>query len=262
MNESNWWKELFDQKYLDTYLADFTPERTSQEVDFVIKAARLKRTDRILDLACGHGRHSIELARRGFNHIVGLDYSEPFIARARKDAKQTGVNVEFLKGDMRSLSFSEDFDVVLHLFTGFGFFDDAENQQTLNEIRKSLKSGGRYLIDVISGEAVFRRFNEQGEKEKGSNLLKIQRRVKLGGKMVEEVEWFNPKKQLIHTHREWEENGQKKEYDYYLRVYTIGQYKKMFTKAGLKFKDLWGDFKGNPHNHEGNYRTIILAQKK
>lgn len=261
MNETEWWKTIFDQKYLDTYLADLTPERTSQEVDFVIKAAQLKLGDRILDVACGHGRHSIELARRGFNHIIGVDYSEPFIKKAVEDAKQAGVNVEFQTGDMRNLPFRDEFDVVLHLFTAFGYFDNKGNQQTLHEINDSLKSDGRYLIDVISGEAVIRRFQEQGEREVGSYLLKIPRRAELGGRAVNEVEWFDPKKQLIHTYREWMEDGQKKEYDYYLRVYTVPQYKEMLTRAGLEFQDLWGDFKGNPHNYEGNFRTIILAQK-
>lgn len=63
MTQSDWWKTGFDQRYLDTYLADFTPERTAEEVDFVIKAAKLTPQDKILDLACGHGRHSIELAK-------------------------------------------------------------------------------------------------------------------------------------------------------------------------------------------------------
>lgn len=261
VTETDWWKTLFDQKYLDTYLADFTPERTTQEVDFVVNAARLKPSDRILDLACGHGRHTIELAKRGFSNIIGVDYSEPFIAKAKEDAKKAGVNVEFRTGDMRNLPFNEEFDVVLHLFTAFGYFDNEGNQQTLGEISKAMKPGGRYLIDVISGEAVKRRFQEQGEKEEDSNLLKIPRRAEMGGKMVDEVEWYDPEKQLIHTHREWEEDGQKKEYDYYLRVYTIPQYKEMLSKVELEFKELWGDFKGNPHDTNGNFRTIIFAQK-
>lgn len=261
MTETDWWKTLFGQTYLDTYLSDFTPERTSQEVDFVVKATRLKPEDRILDLACGHGRHSIELARRGFNHVVGVDYSEPFIAKAKDDAQKAGLDVEFQTGDMKNLPFEDQFDVVLHLFTAFGYFENEGNKQTLHEISEALKPGGRYLIDVISGEAVRRRFQEQGEREENSNLLKIPRRAEMGGKMVDEIEWFDPEKQLIHTHREWEESGQKKEYDYYLRVYTIPQYKKMLSKAGLEFKELWGDFKGSPHDTDGNFRTIILAKK-
>jgi hypothetical protein len=109
-------------------------------------------------------------------------------------------------------------------------------------------------------EATQKRFQLKGEGD-GSGSLKISRKVEMGGKMVDEVDVYDPIEQLIHTHREWSEDGQEKEYDYFLRVYTIEQYKQMFAKAGLKFVDLWGDFQANPHNTNGNLRTIILAQK-
>ncbi len=260
MSQQDWWKTLFDQKYLDTYLSDLTPERTTNEVNFVVRAANLKPADKILDLACGHGRHSIELAKRGFN-VVGLDYSEPFIEKANADAKQAGVKVEFMHGDMKNLPFNESFDAVLMLFTAFGYFDDENNQRTLAEISKSLKHDGRFLIDVISGEAVINRFKKEGQKEEDTNLLKIPRTYEVGGLKVDEVEWYDPDEQQIHNHREWvDEHGDKKEYDYYLRVYTIPQYKEMLSKVGLAFKEVWGDFEGNPHDQD-NFRTIILAEK-
>lgn len=236
MNEADWWKTLFDQKYLDTYLQDLGPERTTKEVDFVIKAAELKPEDRILDLACGHGRHAIELAERGFGNIVGLDYSEPFIKKAKIDAEQAGV---------------------------FGYFDDENNQRVLHEISKVLKPRGKFLIDVISGDAVIRRYNKEGKKEDDSNLLVIPRKVEMGSvSVVDETEWFDPDKQLIHTHREWtDHHGEKHGYDYYLRVYTLDQYKEILPKAGFYIKQVWGDWDGNPPN-ESNYRTIILAEKR
>lgn len=260
MTQADWWKTLFDQKYLDTYLSDLTSERTVKEVDFVVQATSLQPSDKILDLACGHGRHSIELAKRGFN-VTGLDYSEPFIEKAKSDTRQAGVNVEFLRGDMKNLPFNENLDVVLMLFTSLGYFNDEHNQKTLREIGKSLKPNGRFLIDVISGEAVISRFNKEGQKEEGSNRLKIPRTYEVGGLTVDEVEWFDPDEHQIHNHREWvDKSGQKKEYDYYLRVYTVPQYKEMLSKAGLQFREVWGDFQGNSHNQD-NFRTIILAEK-
>lgn len=261
MSQADWWKTLFDQKYLDTYLVDFTPERTSKEVDFVVKAAKLTSQDIILDLACGHGRHSIEFSKRGFT-VVGLDYSKPFIEKAKADAKKAQVNVEFVQGDMKQLHYREEFDVVLMLFTAFGYFDNETNQKVLEEINRSLKPRGRFLIDVISGEAVIKRFNKEGIKEEGTNLLKIPRTAEMGGRTVDEVEWYDPEKQLIHNHREWiNDKGEKKEYDYYLRVYTIPQYRDMLSKTGFDFEELWGDFQGNPHDSGNNFRTIILAEK-
>ena len=259
-DQKYWWETLFGQNYLDIYLSDFTPERTSQEVDFIIKTAKLTPQDRILDLACGHGRHSIELAKRGFS-VVGLDYSAAFIQKAKADAKKAGVEVDFILGDMKELSFNKDFDVVLLLFTSFGFFSNKENKEVFNQINKSLKPNGRFLIDVISGEAVKKRFNKEGQKEDGSDLLKIARTTQMSGLTVDEIELYDPQEQLVHNYREWLEDGVKKEFEYYLRVYTIPQYKDMLGKAGLEFQGLWGDFSGNSHDTNDNFRTIILAQK-
>ncbi len=259
MDQADWWKTLFDQKYLETYLGDLTPERTNQEVDFVVKAAQLKPDDKILDLACGHGRHTIELAKRGFKNIVGLDYSAPFINKAKADAKKTGVEVEFVQGDMKDLPFNGEFDVVLTIFTTFGYFDDAGNQKTLEQISKALKPGGRFLIDVISAEAKDRRSRHRG-KEVELGVFFYEETVDLNGRKVLDQDWYDSNTQLTHTHREWEEEGQKREYDFYLKVYTIPQYKEMIKKAGMEFKKLWGDFQGNPQGPD-NHRTIILAEK-
>lgn len=101
------------------------------------------------------------MAKRGFT-VVGRDYSELLIEKAKGEARKAGVSVEFARGDMRQLPFKEEFDVVLMLFTAFGYFDDETNQKVLREINKALKPEGRFLIDAISGEAVMKRFSKDG----------------------------------------------------------------------------------------------------
>lgn len=262
MSETDWWQTMFDQKYLDTYLGNLTPERTKEETDFIIKAAQLKPSDDILDLACGHGRHSIELAERGFAHITGLDYSEVFINKAIEDAKQANVGVRFLRGDMKELPFDGEFDVSLLLFTAFGYFDDETNKSVLGQINKSLKSDGRFYIDVVSGEAVNRRFENEGVPDPETGLPKIARQVEMSGHLTDETEWFDKDKQIIHSHREWRDGGEKKEYDYYLHVYTMPQYEQMLEEAGFVIDGTWGDTQGNPFDsNDASSRTIILAKK-
>lgn len=261
MSEKDWWKTVFDQRYLDTYLADFTPERTRQEVDFIAKAAQLQPADAILDLACGHGRHAIELAKRGFSHVTGLDYSEPFIKKAKADAEQAKASVRFLRGDMKELPFKREFDTVLLLFTAFGYFDDASNKAVLRQIQKALKPNGRFLIDVVSGEIVQERFGREGVRDESNGQLSIPRQAEMGGTVIDEIEWFDEQNQIVHTHRAWEDNGEKKEYDYWLHVYTMPQYQKMLEEAGFNILQVWGDHKGAPHRSAGTSRTIILAKK-
>ena len=262
MNEKDWWQKMFDQKYLDTYLGNLTPERTKEETDFVIKAAQLMPSDEILDLACGHGRHSIELAERGFTHVTGLDYSEVFINKAVEDASQAGVNVRFLRGDMKELPFDGEFDVVLLMFTAFGYFDDETNKSVLGQINKSLKPGGRFYIDVVSGEAVIRRFEREGVPDQETGLPRIARQVEMSGHLTDETEWFDKDKQVIHSHREWTDDSENKEYDYYLHVYTMPQYEQMLAEAGFVIDGTWGDTQGNPFDSDdASHRTIILARK-
>ncbi len=77
-SKKQWWENVFDEKYLDTYVDIVTPEFTAQQISFLLERLRLKEGAKILDLACGHGRHSIELARRGYK-VTGLDFSKHFI---------------------------------------------------------------------------------------------------------------------------------------------------------------------------------------
>src|SRR6516164_5720942 len=99
---SDWWRTLFNSLYLETDGDVIENDRnTSEEVDLLIRTVGLERNDRILDLCCGQGRHSLELAWRGFPHVTGLDRSRYLIRLARKRAKQRGLQVSFHEGDAR-----------------------------------------------------------------------------------------------------------------------------------------------------------------
>src|ERR1700676_4309869 len=86
MEEHNWWQVLFTEHYLETDYADITAERPAQEGDFLVAVLPITITYTILDLACGYGRHAVELARRGYT-VTGFDYSRPFITKAKREAE-------------------------------------------------------------------------------------------------------------------------------------------------------------------------------
>lgn len=259
MEQTDWWRTFFDQKYLELYEKDLN-ERTKAEVDFIIQAVSLTPHTRILDLACGYGRHSIELTKRGFGQVTGLDYSRIFIEKAKRDASNVGVNIEFAEGDMRHISYESEFDVVLMLFTSFGYFSHQENKDVLKQVNKALKPNGKFLLDVVNAERVFDRFKREGQKQGDSNIYKIERLHKMSEVEVVETQILDMSEQLEHTHREWMADGIKKSDDFFLRHYTADQLKQMLAEAGLEFKQLWGDYQGNPQN-ETNWRTIILSEK-
>src|SRR5919199_5263013 len=126
---AEWWQTWFGPAYLAVYDA-YLAERTPAEVDGLEAVAGLRPPMRILDLGCGQGRHSIELARRGYE-VTGLDQSPVLLAEAKHRAAEAGVNVRWILADMRDAP-KEDFDLCVNLFTSFGYFaEDADNQRVL-----------------------------------------------------------------------------------------------------------------------------------
>ncbi|HKO37830.1 MAG TPA: class I SAM-dependent methyltransferase [Solirubrobacterales bacterium] len=124
-------------------------ERTESEIRRALTMLRPQGGERILDLACGTGRHSLELVRQGFS-VVGVEISPELVAIAKKDADEQGLEATFLEGDLRKLDFEDEFDVVLNLNDGaVGYFEtDEENHRTFEVISRALKQGGQNLIQV------------------------------------------------------------------------------------------------------------------
>ncbi|MGE5282428.1 MAG: SAM-dependent methyltransferase [Chloroflexota bacterium] len=125
-------------------------EQTGGEIDRAIAILRPEEGARVLDLACGTGRHSIELARRGFS-VVGVDIAPDLLEVANRDAGEAGLdNVSFLAADLRGLAFDEEFDVVLNLNDGaIGYFEtEEENHRTFEVIAAALAPGGGNLLQL------------------------------------------------------------------------------------------------------------------
>lgn len=124
-------------------------ERTGQEIKRALTMLRPQGGERVLDLACGTGRHSLELVRQGFS-VVGVEIGQELVEIARKDAAEQGLEAEFIQADLRELEFENEFDIVLNLNDGaVGYFEtDEENHRTFEVISRALKPGGQNLIQV------------------------------------------------------------------------------------------------------------------
>jgi len=149
--QPDWWRRIFNSLYLKTdadVVEDLRITRT--ELDAFSRILNLKPEDKILDLCCGQGRHSLELARQGFQNVEGLDRSHYLIQKAKRE----GLNVKFREGDARKLPFMPDtFDVVMILGNSFGYFETIQDDlRVLNEVFRVLKPWGRILLDVADGE--------------------------------------------------------------------------------------------------------------
>ena len=152
--KAEWWQKLFNANYLRTD-GDVVDDETitKNEIDLFISILTPSNESAFLDLCCGQGRHSLELARRGFTNIIGLDRSHYLITRARKLNKREGGNITFKEGDARKLPFSTDtFDYVILLGNSFGYFESLNDDlKVLNETMRVLNPLGTLLIDITDG---------------------------------------------------------------------------------------------------------------
>jgi 2-polyprenyl-3-methyl-5-hydroxy-6-metoxy-1,4-benzoquinol methylase len=154
MSESRPAKALFDleavfevEDYMYVYRDDLTDARLEAEVASLAKALELDTPMKILDLACGFGRHANRLAALG--HLVtGVDFMRGFLQIACQKAAEMGVQVDYRQADMCQVSFWGEFDRVLLLFTSFGYFEDEENVQVMENMARALKLGGLLGFDI------------------------------------------------------------------------------------------------------------------
>lgn len=156
-----WWRSLFNALYLKTD-GDVTEndDATRAEIDTLLDVAGFSTEDRVLDLCCGQGRHCLELARRGYGNVTGVDRSRYLIRLARRRAKSQGLHVQFKEGDARRFSLKQDsFDDVLLLGNSFGYFEQEEDDlAVLTAVRRVLRSSGRLVLDITDGEWMRRNY--------------------------------------------------------------------------------------------------------
>jgi len=243
----SWWKTYFGELYLRLFTAMAAPERTAQEVAGVLALLELRPGARILDLACGQGRHAVVLARLGYR-VAGLDRSAVLLSRAQETARSVGSEVAWFLGDMRSLPFGQEFDACLSLFTSFGYFEDeAENEDVLHQVARTLRPGGQLLLDLTNRDTHVRHLCPTSWQRRGAAIV------------LEETR-FDPATCRSTTTFTWLEGGQAESITHSVRYYTAPEIKAMLRRADLEPKALYGDMDGSAFA-AGSKRMIVVARK-
>lgn len=210
---TEWWQAFFDGPWQERQLRGYPAEKTSREVDFILEALRPEDGARILDIPCGEGRHSIELASRGYR-LVGVDFKEDTIAVARDRARQRKLDVAFRVADMRDFDDTTRFDCAFCFGGSFGYFDEEGNRRFLDRVASCLRPGGAVLIDTHVMESLLPRFRErdwgwQGEGEHRVRVLQERRfdletgRIEATWTTVAEGKVFSEKTSIrVYSYRE------------------------------------------------------------
>ena len=169
----DWWKGFFNHIYLTTDARSVcNQELTYREVDLLEKFLGLGKNDRILDLFGGQGRHCIELARRGYQNLTVLDYSDYLVNLGRRSAKKARININFYQGDARSTALAgSDYSVIIIMANSFGYFSsERENLSVLREIKRLLKTEGKLLLDLTNATYATNKLRPNSWHKIGNNI--------------------------------------------------------------------------------------------
>ena len=225
--KADWWRHLFNANYLRTD-GDVVEDTniTKKEVDIFLSAIDVTNESGILDLCCGHGRHALEIAKRGYTNVVGFDRSHYLINRARKLNKTNGFNIIFKEGDARKLPFQNDnFDAVIIAGNSFGYFDSTKDDlRILNEVIRVLKPGGKLLIDITDGEYMRENFQPRSWEWIDKNYFVCRERS-----LSENDERLVSREVITHVSK-----GVIADQFYAERLYTNEGLKKLLTGAGFE----------------------------
>lgn len=240
-----WYKEWFGEEYLELYSHRDSHE-AEEHVDLVARALGDRPPRAVLDLACGAGRHTAALRRRGYR-ALGVDLSLTLLAHMR------GQHLPMVAGDMRRLPFADgSFDWVLNFFTSFGYFEqERENFRVLEEIVRVLAPGGRFLIDLLNPDHAVAHLRPR----------EVQEPEVAGGRRVEIERWFDAASQRINKRiRVHAPAGPPRTYLESVRAYRREEVVIGLRWAGLEVDRLFGNFHGDPHDRDSE-RLILVGHR-
>lgn len=250
MTDSKDWFEQDD--FWEAFeLIMFPPERFEaaiQQVSNISDMLDLQPGTEILDLCCGPGRHSVELARNGMK-VTGVDRTSAYLDKARHRAEAEGVSVEFVQSDMREFVRPEAFDIAINLFTSLGYFDDPEDDlKVLKNVHRSLRKGGRLVIDTIGKENLARIFRERDwHREDDGTIMLEERKASPDWSRMNNV-WT-----LI-------KDGNQREFRFSHRIFSAVELSDLCRQAGFSHTRAYGSLACAPYNHTAA-RLVVIATK-
>jgi SAM-dependent methyltransferase len=249
----DWWKSAFSHTYADVFHRLF-PEPTEQEIAYIATSFSVRTHTRVLDLACGEGRHAIPLARLGYE-VTGVDISEDFLERAREKSRGISPPPTFLLQDIRTIHLHERFNLVLLIGNSFGYGTDADQQQILHVVAAHLDVEGSFLLSLPNGEKSMAGFEKAGT---------LSRTYELEGDPVEVREDYqfdaaSSVKRSVWSI--WKAGVRVYEHEARVRYYVQKEVVSMLESAGFFVDQISGNFDGVPFTAQCS-RMVIQATKK
>lgn len=244
MEKKEWFDEWFDTNYYHILYKNRNYTEAGIFLDNVIKHLSIESNSKILDLACGKGRHSIYLNKKGFD-VTGVDLSEQSIVSAKSNENE---KLNFHIHDMRNVFKSNSFDYIFNLFTSFGYFDTIEeNLSVIASTMQSLKPGGKLLIDFLNPYVVINNLVSEEKKEIDNIHFNITRVFTEDNYIVKNIN--------INDHG--------RHFDYMEKVKAIRRtdFLNYFERNNISIVDIFGDYQLSPYIKEESDRLIFIVKK-
>ncbi len=243
-----WYKDWFNSKYYHTLYGKRNDEEAEAMLLNLLNILNLKPKQKVLDLACGKGRHSKFLASKGLN-VWGIDLSENSIECAKTYENE---HLKFEVHDMRKVYKPQYFDAVFNLFTSFGYFESfTDNLQTLKAVNENLKHNGLFIQDYLNADYVKANIKEYHEQEIEGIKFKIRKKIEFcaetESEMVVKTINFNADNEYFH----FEEK---------VSLFTLSDFEAMYSMAGLEIENIYGNYQFEPFNNQLSERLILISK--
>jgi SAM-dependent methyltransferase len=244
---ARWHENFFQGIALEVWRKAATPEQTRVEVDCLERVLGLRPNARVLDVPCGFGRHSLELAARGF-HLSAVDYSLDMLEEARHAAVDAGLQIDWRRADMRDLSWDSEFDAAVCFGNSFGYPDVDGTRAFLRGVSRALKRGGRFALDSgMAAESILPRLRER-EWARVDDILFL------------EENRYDVEESRIETTYTFVRDGEPHVQSGVHWVYAVREIRHLLREAGLQARRLYGSLDGSPFQLASSY-LLLVAEK-
>lgn len=240
---AKWYQNWFNSPYYHILYH----QRNDAEAEFFIDKLCLylnpKPEARMLDIACGKGRHSIYLNKKGYD-VTGIDLSYSSIKHAKQFENE---KLRFFQHDMRNLFFINYFDVAFNLFTSFGYFEsDRDNINALKSFRKSLKKDGILVLDYFNSQKIINNLTEKEVKTIDGIDFNISKKVKTG-RIIKSIEF--------------EDKDRKQRFQEDVKAFSLADFERIFKLSGFKINEYFGNYSLDPFDEKHSDRLIFICSK-
>ncbi|HZE83321.1 MAG TPA: class I SAM-dependent methyltransferase [Puia sp.] len=243
---SEWFRDWFDSPYYHKLYFEHNEQEATTFISRLLDALRPPAGSLMLDVACGRGRHSRILSEKGFD-VTGIDLAADSIALARQ---YENAHLHFYLHDMRSPVRVNYFAYAFNFFTSFGYFrTEREHDNTIRAVSQSLVNRGIFVLDYLNV-----RYSE--------DRLVPQSTKTIGGTVYHLTKWNDKKHFYKKIHIEDSALEAPLEFTEKVAKYSLEDFTAMFSRHGLKMRNVYGDYGLAPYERQASPRLLMIAQKE